>query len=356
MRMPVLDETWPRFAASRDSGCDPVVSLPKAPPSVAACRAKRSDPIFNRLRVRPFLLERPTALTIIPAKSTGSEQHMSSAKGNAVIGQSGGPTSVINQSLVGVVKEARKHGHIGRLLGARHGVRGIVNDDFIELNDAPDDLLERIAQTPAAALGSTRDKPDAAYCERIFDGFKKHDVRYFFYIGGNDSADTARIVRSWRRRTSTSCASSTSPRRSTTTCACTTTRPASAAAARFVASAIMGDDYDNASLPGIKVDVIMGRHAGFLTAASVLARQHPERRPAPDLRARGAAQRGEVPRRRRRRLQEARPLPHRRQRRRQPARRQDVGRGDAAKAASRRTRTATSSSPAPARSATTSPA
>ena len=98
---------------------------------------------------------------------------MSSAKGNAVIGQSGGPTSVINQSLVGVVKEARKHGHIGRLLGARHGVRGIVADDFIELNDAPDELLERIAQTPAAALGSTRDKPDAAYCERIFDGFKK---------------------------------------------------------------------------------------------------------------------------------------------------------------------------------------
>ena len=105
---------------------------------------------------------------------------MSTAKGNAVVGQSGGPTSVINQSLVGVIQEARKHGHIGKLLGARHGVRGIIDDDFIELNDLSDDLLERIAQTPAAALGSTRDKPDPAYCERIFAGFKKRDVRYFF--------------------------------------------------------------------------------------------------------------------------------------------------------------------------------
>jgi 6-phosphofructokinase len=114
--------------------------------------------------------------------------------GNAVIGQSGGPTSVINQSLVGVVQAAKAAGHIKELLGARHGVRGIVYDDFIPLKNAPDDLLERVAQTPAAALGSSRDKPDAAYCERIFESFKKHDVRTFFYIGGNDSADAARIV------------------------------------------------------------------------------------------------------------------------------------------------------------------
>ncbi len=120
---------------------------------------------------------------------------MAKPNGNAVIGQSGGPTSVINQSLVGVVsRKSSKTGHIDKLLGARHGVRGIINDDFIPLNDVPDDLLERIAQTPAAALGSTRDKPDQAYCEKIFKSFDKNDVRYFFYIGGNDSADTARIV------------------------------------------------------------------------------------------------------------------------------------------------------------------
>ena len=73
-------------------------------------------------------------------------------------------------------------------------MRGIVNDDFIKLNDVPEELLERIASTPAAALGSTRDKPDQAYCEKIFPSFAKNNVRYFFYIGGNDSADTARIV------------------------------------------------------------------------------------------------------------------------------------------------------------------
>jgi 6-phosphofructokinase len=120
---------------------------------------------------------------------------MSTLKGNAVIGQSGGPTSVINQSLVGVIQEVRRNApHIDQLLGARHGVRGIIEEKFIKLNDVPDELLERIAATPSAALGSTRDKPDAAYCEKIFKSFAKNNVRYFFYIGGNDSADTARIV------------------------------------------------------------------------------------------------------------------------------------------------------------------
>ena len=80
-------------------------------------------------------------------------------KGNAVIGQSGGPTAVINQSLVGVIQEAKKAGHILDLLGARHAVRGIVNQDFLQLEKYPDELLERIAQTPASALDSTRDKP-----------------------------------------------------------------------------------------------------------------------------------------------------------------------------------------------------
>src|SRR4051812_44201509 len=90
------------------------------------------------------------------------------SRGNAVIGQSGGPTAVINQSLVGVILEARKSGHIGKLLGARHGVRGIINNDFIDVGSASTELLERIAATPAAALRSTRDKPDKEYCHKIF--------------------------------------------------------------------------------------------------------------------------------------------------------------------------------------------
>lgn len=197
-----------------------------------------------------------------------------STKGNAVIGQSGGPTSVINQSLVGVVQEMRKAGVVDQLLGAKHGVRGIVDDQFIKLNDAPDDLLERIAQTPAAALGSTRDKPDQAYCEKIFQLFARHDVRYFYYIGGNDSADTARIVGELAAREGHALKVFHIPKTIDNDLRVHDHTPGYGSAAKFVAAAIMGDNYDNRSLPGIKVDVIMGRHAGFLTAASVLARQH----------------------------------------------------------------------------------
>lgn len=199
-----------------------------------------------------------------------------STKGNAVIGQSGGPTSVINQSLVGVVQEMKKAGLVDQLLGARHGVRGIVNDDFIPLNDVPDELLERIAQTPAAALGSTRDKPDPAYCEKIFKSFAKHNVRYFYYIGGNDSADTARIVGDLAAKEGHELKVFHIPKTIDNDLRVHDHTPGYGSAAKFVAAAIMGDNYDNRSLPGIKVDVIMGRHAGFLTAASVLARQHEE--------------------------------------------------------------------------------
>ncbi|HEX8911181.1 MAG TPA: 6-phosphofructokinase [Humisphaera sp.] len=197
-----------------------------------------------------------------------------SSKGNAVIGQSGGPTSVINQSLVGVVQAVQQSSHIGKLLGARHGVRGIVNNDFIELNGASQDLLERVAQTPAAALGSTRDKPDADYCKRIFDSFRKNDVRFFFYIGGNDSADTARIVQELAAAEKYDLQVFHIPKTIDNDLRVHDHTPGFGSAARFVASAIMGDDYDNKSLPGIKIDVIMGRHAGFLTAASVLGRKY----------------------------------------------------------------------------------
>ena len=201
---------------------------------------------------------------------------MAAQKGNAVIGQSGGPTSVINQSLAGVVLEMRKAGLVDQLLGARHGVRGIVNDDFIKLNDVPDELLERIAQTPAAALGSTRDKPDPAYCENIFKSFARHNVRYFYYIGGNDSADTARIVGDLAAKEGHELKVFHIPKTIDNDLRVHDHTPGYGSAARFVAAAVMGDNFDNASLPGIKVDVIMGRHAGFLTAASVLARQHDE--------------------------------------------------------------------------------
>ena len=192
--------------------------------------------------------------------------------GNAVIGQSGGPTSVINQSLVGVALAVREHKHIDKLLGARHGVRGVLNNDFIDLGGVGTDLLEKIAGTPSSALGSTRDKPDEAYCHKIFEVFKKHDVRYFFYLGGNDSADTARICNDLAKQEGYDLRVFHVPKTIDNDLKVHDHTPGFGSAAKFVASAMMGDDFDNRSLPGIKIDVVMGRHAGFLTAASALAR------------------------------------------------------------------------------------
>ena len=111
-----------------------------------------------------------------------------------LVAQGGGPTAVINQSLVGAVLAARGFRNVDFVYGARHGVRGIVNEDFLDLGQETSDNLERVAATPASALGSTRDKPDLAYCKEIFKVLEAHRIGHFFYIGGNDSSDTVRIV------------------------------------------------------------------------------------------------------------------------------------------------------------------
>ena len=196
-------------------------------------------------------------------------------KGNAVVGQSGGPTVVINQSLVGVIEAAREYGVIRRLLGARNGVRGIVEQRFVDLKKLGRQLLERVADTPASALGSTRDKPDEVYCRKIFEVFAANDVRYFFYIGGNDSADTARIVHDMAAAAGYPLRVFHVPKTIDNDLRVTDHCPGYGSAARFVAAALMGDDRDSESLPGIKIDVIMGRRAGWLAAAGELARQDP---------------------------------------------------------------------------------
>jgi 6-phosphofructokinase 1 len=197
---------------------------------------------------------------------------MSALEGNAVIGQSGGPTAVINQSLVGCIEGLRGCDAIGRIYGARHAVRGIVDDDLIDLSGIPMSRLERIARTPSSALGSSRDKPDESYCRRIFESFERHAIRYFFYIGGNDSSDTCRIVNEVARAQGYELRAFHVPKTIDNDLVENDHCPGFGSAARFVACALMGDSLDNRSLPGIKIDVIMGRHAGWLTAASSLAR------------------------------------------------------------------------------------
>jgi 6-phosphofructokinase len=193
--------------------------------------------------------------------------------GSAVVGQAGGPTAVINQSLIGIIQEAQKYTHIRHLLGARHGVRGIIDQRFYDLNRQPTNMLELVGQTPAAALGATRDKPDQAYCERIFEVFKKHDVRYFFYIGGNDSAETANIINNLSADAKYDMRVIHVPKTIDNDLLVTDHCPGFGSAAKFVASAFIGDDLDNRALPGVKINILMGRNAGFLTASSILARQ-----------------------------------------------------------------------------------
>ncbi len=198
---------------------------------------------------------------------------MALLKGNAVVGQAGGPTAVINQSLVGVIQEVQKYDHITHLLGARHGVAGIMDEDFVDLKRQPTEMLEVVAYTPASALGSTRHKPKGEDFERILEAFQKHDVRYFFYIGGNDSAMAAQIINKMAQEAKYELRTIHIPKTIDNDLLATDHCPGYGSAAKFVASAFIGDNLDNRALPGIKINILMGRDAGFITAASILARQ-----------------------------------------------------------------------------------
>jgi 6-phosphofructokinase len=198
------------------------------------------------------------------------------SSGKILVAQGGGPTAVINQSLAGVVLEARRHHGIERVYGALHGVRGIVNEDFTDLTQETSHNLELVANTPSSALGSTRDKPDLAYCQEIFKVLKAHDIGHFFYIGGNDSSDTVRIVSIEAHKARYPLRAIHIPKTIDNDLVGNDHTPGFPSAARFVAQAFAGANLDNASLPGVYVGVVMGRHAGFLTAASALGKKFPE--------------------------------------------------------------------------------
>jgi 6-phosphofructokinase len=201
---------------------------------------------------------------------------MSQASSKLLVAQGGGPTAVINQSLAGVVLEARKYAPIEKVYGARHGIAGIVNEDFLDLTKESAADLEKVAATPSSALGSTRDKPDLKYCQAIFRSLKAHGIGSFFYIGGNDSSDTVRIVSEEAHKEKYALRCMHIPKTIDNDLMINDHTPGFPSAARFVAQAFMGANVDNISLPGIYIAVVMGRHAGFLTAASALARHFPD--------------------------------------------------------------------------------
>ncbi len=198
------------------------------------------------------------------------------ASGKILVAQGGGPTAVINQSLVGVALEARRFRNIEHVYGARHGVRGIINEDFVHLTQETSHNLEMVANTPSSALGSTRDKPDVKYCQEIFKVLQAHEIGHFFYIGGNDSSDTVRIVAEEAAKAQYDLRCMHIPKTIDNDLVGNDHTPGFPSAARFVAQAFAGANLDNAALPGVYVAVVMGRHAGFLTAASALGKKFPD--------------------------------------------------------------------------------
>ncbi len=196
--------------------------------------------------------------------------------GKVLVAQGGGPTAVINQSMAGVVLEARKFRNVDLVYGAYHGVRGIVNEDFLNLTQETSHNLEMVADTPSSALGSTRDKPDLKYCQEIFKVLKAHGIAYFFYVGGNDSSDTVRIVSEEARKAGYPLRCMHIPKTIDNDLVHNDHTPGFPSAARFVAQSFMGANLDNAALPGVYLAVVMGRHAGFLTAASALGKKFPD--------------------------------------------------------------------------------
>ena len=196
--------------------------------------------------------------------------------GKVLVAQGGGPTAVINQSMAGVVLEARKFRNVELVYGAYHGVRGIVNEDFLDLTQETSHNLEMVADTPSSALGSTRDKPDLKYCQEIFKVLQAHGISYFFYVGGNDSSDTVRIVSEEARKAGYPLRCVHIPKTIDNDLVGNDHTPGFPSAARFVAQAFMGANLDNAALTGVYCAVVMGRHAGFLTAASALGKKFPD--------------------------------------------------------------------------------
>lgn len=197
-------------------------------------------------------------------------------KGKVLVAQGGGPTAVINQSFVGVVLEARKYAEVSKVYGAINGVEGIVNEEFVDLTQETEYNLERVAATPSSGLLSTRVKPTKEFCLKCFEVMKAHDIRYFFYIGGNDSSDTVRIISEEAKAQGYDFKAVHVPKTIDNDLVHNDHTPGFGSAARFVAQAFMGANLDNRALPGVYVGVIMGRHAGFLTGAAAMARVFPD--------------------------------------------------------------------------------
>ena len=206
---------------------------------------------------------------------------MKDLKGACIIGQSGGPTSVINASAYGVIDTALKSGAITQVLGAEHGIKGVLNDRLFDMGLEDPEELRLMKYTPSSALGSCRykiadpEKDDTDY-KRILEVFKKHNVRYFFYNGGNDSMDTCNKINNYMQSVGYECRVMGVPKTIDNDLYGTDHCPGYGSAAKYIATSIMEVYHDMRVYDTgmIVVMEIMGRHAGWLTAAAELANEY----------------------------------------------------------------------------------
>jgi len=197
-------------------------------------------------------------------------------KGNALVMQSGGCTPVINRSLAGVVWQAMDQPEIGQIIGASHGLEGILNDDLVDLSEFSKAAWNRIAKTPAAALGSTRHKLQSDEVEAVLSSLDRHGVRFMFTIGGNDSAETGLAISRAARHAGYDLQVMNVPKTIDNDLVLTDHSPGYGSAARFVALATIGAGQDAQSMgqaSPITIIEVMGRDTGWLAASAALAKQ-----------------------------------------------------------------------------------
>ena len=198
--------------------------------------------------------------------------------GSVIIGQSGGHSAVINASAYGVIKTALENENITKVYGAFHGIKGVLNDQLMIMDEEDPKELELLLSTPSSALGSCRykiadpDVDDADY-KRILEIFQKYNVRYFFYNGGNDSMDTCNKISKYMNRVGYECRVMGVPKTIDNDLAGTDHCPGFASAAKYIATSVMEVSRDCHVYDTGMVTIIecMGRHAGWLTAAAALA-------------------------------------------------------------------------------------
>ena len=199
-------------------------------------------------------------------------------KGACIFGQSGGPTSVINASAYGVIRTALDAPEITRVLGAAHGIRGVLDDKLYDMGLEDDYELSLLMHTPSSELGSVRykiadpDVDDTDY-KRILEIFKKYDVRYFFYNGGNDSMDTCEKISRFMSKANYECRVMGVPKTIDNDLFGTDHCPGFASAAKYIATSCMeiskdSNVYDKGQITIVE---IMGRHAGWLAGSAGLA-------------------------------------------------------------------------------------